>query len=239
MRPVVILFAKAPVPGCVKTRLQTFLSAEQACALHEAMVWDALEMLDGLSDVADVELHTDVPTESWSEFPYPREQQPSGDLGFRLHDTLRRALESGRPRAVILGSDSPGVQASQVRSLLFSDADVKLGPTEDGGFYGISARRTMPGMFEGVRWSTLSTLGDAQESLLRCGLSVEVGDSWFDIDEPQDLLKLSEVETVGRHTAAWLAEMFGSPGVGERLANDVRRTPGQRAPRNHAGRKSP
>jgi rSAM/selenodomain-associated transferase 1 len=207
MRPLVILFAKAPFPGRVKTRLQPFLSAEQACALHEAMVWDALEMLVDLSVIADVELHTDVPTESWPVFPYPRQQQPSGDLGCRLHDTLRLALESGRPRAVILGSDSPGMPASQVRSLLVSDTDVKLGPTEDGGFYGISAKRTTPGMFKGVRWSTPSTCADTQHSLQKSGLSVEVGDRWFDIDEPQDLKKLSVAKTLGRHTAAWLSDL--------------------------------
>ena len=208
--PVIVLFAKAPVPGRVKTRLQPFLSAAQASALHEAMVRDALEMLADLSAFADVELHTDVPTESWFEFPYPRRRQPDGDLGCRLHETLRRALESGRPRALVLGSDSPGIPVSQVRSLLVSDADVKVGPTEDGGFHGISARRTTPSMFEGVRWSTATTLADTELSLRRGGLSVEIGDSWFDIDEPQDLLRLPEVKSIGRHTAAWFRGMTGN-----------------------------
>ena len=217
--PVIILFAKVPVPGRVKTRLQPFLSAGQACALHEAMVRDALEMLGELSQIADIELHMDVPTESWPEFPYVRRLQPTGDLGCRLQETLRRALDSGRPRALILGSDSPGLFAGQVGSLLVSAADVKIGPTLDGGFFGISASRTTPLMFERVHWSTASTLADTLNALKTSGLSVEIGWSWFDIDEPQDLLKLSEVETVGRHTVAWFTEMSGYRSVGDLLSN--------------------
>lgn len=204
--PVIILFAKAPVPGRVKTRLQPFLSAGQASALHEAMVRDALETLDKLSEIAEIELHTDVPAESWPEFPNVRRLQPTGDLGWRLQETLRRALDSGRPRALILGSDSPGLSAGQVGSLLVSAADVKIGPTLDGGFYGISASRTTPSMFDRVQWSTASTLADTLNALKTSGLSVEIGESWYDIDEPRDLLKLSKAETVGRHTAAWLRE---------------------------------
>lgn len=203
-RPLIILFAKAPLPGRVKTRLLPLLSPDQAAGLHRAMVRDALEMLQGLQHLADIELHTDLPTEEWSEFPFPRRLQPDGGLGQRLWATMARALGEGHAAVLILGSDSPGLPPSHVAGLLNSAADVKLGPTEDGGFYGIFARRVVHGMFDGVRWSTDQTLSDTRSALEQRGLSVEAGENWFDVDEPSDLLRVSGGLKVGRHTASWL-----------------------------------
>ncbi len=203
-RPLIILFAKAPVPGRVKTRLLPLLSPDQAVGLHRAMVRDTLEMLQGLQHLADIELHTDLPTEAWSECPFPRRRQPDGGLGRRLWMTMARALGEGHTAVLILGSDSPGLPASHVTGLLNSAADVKFGPTEDGGFYGISARRVMPEMFDVVRWSTGHTLADTRVALERTGLSVETGESWFDIDEPGDLIRLTTMGCAGLHLTSWL-----------------------------------
>jgi rSAM/selenodomain-associated transferase 1 len=203
-RPLIILFAKAPAAGRVKTRLRPLLSPDQAVELHKAMVRDALEMLQELQHLADIELHTDLPTEEWSEFPFPQRLQPDGGLGQRLLVTMARALGEGHATVLILGSDSPGLPASHVTGLLDSAADVKLGPTEDGGFYGISARRAMPEMFDGVRWSTAHTLSDTRLALEEAGLSVETGESWFDIDEPRDLIRLTTMGSAGLHLTSWL-----------------------------------
>ena len=56
-------------------------------------------------------------------------------------------------------------------ALLTADADVALGPAEDGGFYAIAARRTDPRMFDGVVWSQPTTLGGCDEAIRRCGLT--------------------------------------------------------------------
>lgn len=212
-RPLIVLFAKAPVAGQVKTRLLRALSPDQAAGLHTAMVRDTLEMLQGLQHIADLELHTDLPTGEWAEFSYPRRLQPDGGLGRRLWTTMDRALGEGRPMVLILGSDSPGLPPSHVAGLLNSSADVKIGPTEDGGFYGIAAMRVVSEMFEGVRWSTSHTLSDTRTALERVGLSVEIGERWFDVDEPVDLLRGRSAQLVGRNTSAW----FNHPEVALRL----------------------
>lgn len=188
MRPAILLFAKAPVAGRVKTRLSPHLTPGQAAALHERMVSDTWSRLEGLGDL---ELHTDVATEAWPQAAV-RRLQVEGDLGARMYHALEAALGQGRPRVMIAGSDAPQLPAAQLRDLLNADADVALGPAEDGGYYAISCRRIHPRMFEGVRWSTRSALSDTAAAVLRCALSVHVGAPWYDIDTPEDLGRLPE-----------------------------------------------
>jgi rSAM/selenodomain-associated transferase 1 len=184
---LIILFAKAPVPGRVKTRLG--LDPERAAALHSEFVRQALEMLEHCEGV-DVELSTDEPTGAWPEFSGRRTVQVSGDLGVRIYAALSGALAAGRGKAVVLGSDSPGLPPSHVQALVASGADIALGPTDDGGFYAIACSRAGPAMFDAVHWSTSSALEDTVQASLRCGLTVEVGPAWFDVDRPEDLARL-------------------------------------------------
>jgi rSAM/selenodomain-associated transferase 1 len=185
---LIVLFAKAPTPGRVKTRLG--VDPARAVELHSSFVRQALVMLESLRDVADVELSTDEPTQAWPEFLVARSVQSPGQLGERIYAALEKALTAGRPKAVIIGSDSPGLPAAHVRALLASTADVCLVPVDDGGFYAIACSRTAPAMFEGVRWSTSATLSDTVRALTDCGLSVELGPAWFDVDRPEDLTRL-------------------------------------------------
>lgn len=188
MLPLIVLFAKAPAPGRVKTRLG--LDPRRAADLHSEFVRQTLIMLESLRGEADVELSTDEPTEAWLEFPVPRSVQNAGQLGERIYAALEQALAAGRPKALILGSDSPGLPAAHLRALLASTADVRLGPVDDGGLYAIACGKTVPAMFDGVRWSTGFTLNDTGKALTSCGLSVELGSAWFDVDRPEDLMRL-------------------------------------------------
>ncbi|MCC6390039.1 MAG: TIGR04282 family arsenosugar biosynthesis glycosyltransferase [Bryobacterales bacterium] len=187
-RPVILLFAKAPVAGKVKTRLMPPLDGEQAAKVHEALVGEMWGRLGELGE-ADRELCTDEETTAWPEAA-PRRLQASGDLGERMFAALEEALAKGRPKAMIVGSDTTGLPAGRLRDLLRSEADVALGPAEDGGYYAICCRRVRAGMFDGVRWSTAHALADTVAGALRCGLAVQVGAPWFDIDTAKDLERL-------------------------------------------------
>jgi rSAM/selenodomain-associated transferase 2/rSAM/selenodomain-associated transferase 1 len=197
MKPVIIVYAKAPVPGQVKTRLIPKLGEAGAAKLHEAFVEDTLAMVSGLAEYFDIELHTDVPTKAWSG-PGVRRVQCEGDLGTKLYSTLREALEGGRPLALIVGSDSPTLPAEFLEDLARLDADIVLGPAKDGGFYAIACRRTHPEMFAGVTWSHADTRIQTKEALRRCGLEVAEGREWFDVDQPEDLDLLIQSQPVGR-----------------------------------------
>jgi rSAM/selenodomain-associated transferase 1 len=188
MRPVVIVFAKAPVAGRVKTRLIPRLGAEGAAALHDAFVRD---LIGRLLVKFEVELHTDMETDAWLELAVARRLQVNGDLGVRMLGALREALGEGRPSAMIVGADAPGIPLEFVERLLQGGSDVGLGPAEDGGYWGIAARRVTEQMFRGVEWGTAEAMRQTQAACRAEGLTVELGDVWYDIDDSSGLDRLS------------------------------------------------
>lgn len=121
-----------------------------------------------------------------------------------LH-ALDAALHSGATPALIVGGDVPTLPAHHLTAVLASDADVVLGPSEDGGYYAISCRRTHPHMFEKVEWSSPSALEQTAGAARACGLSVAFGPPWFDIDSAADIDRLLASGPLPRHTSAVLA----------------------------------
>lgn len=204
-RPLLILFAKAPIAGRVKTRLCPPLTPDQAAGLHSALVQDTIEMLSTFSGCADLELSSDSAIEAWPEMTVPRSVQAEGDLGARIFHALECALRSGREIAMVIGSDSPSLPSSHIGALLESEADVTLGPSRDGGFFAIACRHVQADMFDGVRWSTESTLDDVSRSAAQCGLTLATGPTWFDVDVKEDLERMLEMSNLPHHAARWSA----------------------------------
>lgn len=196
MRPVMILFAKAPIPGRVKTRLIPTLGAERAAELHSALVLDMIEKLNGFKGFADLELHTDSTTDAWAETLVTSKVQCAGELQLKLFHAIDEALAEGRSQAMVIGSDAPTLPGTYVERLLNATADIALGPCEDGGFYAIACRKIHAKMFSGVRWSAPETLQDTIKAVKRCGLSLELGNVWHDVDGPDDLQRLRREEAV-------------------------------------------
>ncbi len=195
MQSAIVVFAKAPRPGFVKTRLG--LEPGEAARLHETFVRDALALARAASQ--HVELHTDVETKAWSDIDVPRRLQVQGDLGARM----RAALP-----ALILGSDAPSLPRSHLRQLIAMPGDVVLGPAEDGGYWAILARRTHERMFEGVEWSTARTREQTIIACRACGLTVSLGPAWFDVDEPDDLRRLASApESLSPRTRALIERL--------------------------------
>ena len=200
-----ILFAKAPIPGRVKTRLATAIGAEPAAELYRAFVADTISKLAEFRDVADIELHTDTLTDAWTEQGVARDLQVASGLELKLLHALAGALQTGRPQVMVLGSDSPTLPRRHIQRLLDSKADVALGPCEDGGYYAIACRRVHSEMFNGVEWSTSHALEQTERAVRARGLSVERGDLWYDVDGPEDLARLMKDPALPPCTrqAAW------------------------------------
>ncbi len=123
-----------------------------------------------------------------------------------LH-ALSAELDRGRPRVMIVGSDSPTLPPGHLSGLLDSVADVALGPCEDGGYYAISCGRVHLGMFAGVEWSGPNTLEQTIHAVRTRGLSVELGETWWDVDSPAELDRLSQLENLPPHTAECLTRL--------------------------------
>lgn len=196
--PAVILMAKAPLPGTVKTRLSPPLTPGSAALLYTCMLTDiAEEMASRLRGVRRYLFF--APPEEESRFRsgpfrrFERVAQRGKDLGERMDRAIRTVLSHGARHAVVIGADCPFLSAGRVRSAfreLSGPADVVLGPSEDGGFYLIGTSFPVPFLFRGIAWGTGSTLAEVASRCRRAGLSFVLLPAELDVDRPEDLESL-------------------------------------------------
>lgn len=190
---LLLQFAKEPVAGQVKTRMQPHLSPQAASELHEELVhWVCLGLCQ--SRLGDVELYYT----GAAEHPVFRACQALGlkrlrpqrgkDLGQRMHSAMADGLQR-YAHVILVGSDCPAIDSAYLRSAVegLNHSDLVVGPAHDGGYVLIGARRIAGGLFEGVEWGTAAVLAQTLERSAGLGYSVEVLDTLFDIDRPEDL----------------------------------------------------
>jgi hypothetical protein len=193
-----LIFARKPLPGRVKTRLTPPLSPEEAAALYSAMVLDVLDKCRHIT-VADQLLCYDNRPGTREFFTpllgdgalFPQE----GDgLGERLEHAFSHAFNRGYRRVVVIGTDSPDLPARYIRDAfrLLEDGPQKavFGPTEDGGYYLLGLTSPQPLLFRDIPWSTDRVL---EASLAKCseaGLRTELLPRWHDLDTAADLKRL-------------------------------------------------
>ena len=183
------MFAKAPVPGSVKTRLHTLLSPEEAARLYSAFVADSADTLAQTSAGRKIIAYTppsglgairDLLGEVTVEFEYL--PQPDGDLGQRMDELLRDCFDEGVERAVVVGSDSPSLPRSivdEALTLLQSHRTV-LGPCVDGGYYLLGQSAQDERVFDNVDWSTGQVLEQTLAKLQ--GEPLGLLPPWYDVD---------------------------------------------------------
>ena len=198
--------AKAPRAGHVKTRLCPPLSAAEAAALARAFLLDAIALVRGLDGVRPALAF--APAEARALFAelapgFALLAQRPGDLGARMRGALEDLLARGAPGAILVGSDVPtlprGVLAHAVSRL--RDADLVLGPSEDGGYYLIGVRAPRPALFEAIAWSTDTVCAETVARARSLGLDVVLLPTWFDVDTPADLDRLEAALDTGRAAA--------------------------------------
>jgi rSAM/selenodomain-associated transferase 1 len=185
------------------------LDADEALALHLALVEDSLDLLRRAAAAAGAR-----PYLSFSEpcHPAPRASlagaiggmemlaQRGGDLGERLRRSFTELLGRGHPAVVVIGSDSPTVPAGHlIRALLVlrRGVDAVVGPAEDGGYYLIGTARDLPGLFDGIPWGTGAVCDATFAAARRIGARLEVLPCWHDIDRPEDLRRLRRAAAGG------------------------------------------
>lgn len=189
------LFAKAPVPGRVKTRMQSQLSARQCAELHGRLLTYTLQRLHELPTVSVVlacgERHAFL-EELAERYRVPIALQRGDDLGQRM----RHAIETGLqryPGVILVGGDCPFVDGSYLAeavAALEAGADVVLGPAHDGGYVLVGARRAVPAMFDDVPWGSAEVMAVTRRRLQTAGCQWRELAPLPDIDRPEDLALL-------------------------------------------------
>lgn len=189
-RPLLI-FAKAPVPGKVKTRLIPALGAEGGCALYQRLLEHCL--LQTADWPGERLLYVDQPSHVWlkvlaAEHGLPVRRQVEGDLGERMMS----AMADFPGGALLIGSDCPALdtQAIARAAAALQSHDTAIIPSDDGGYVLIGQRQPHPAPFEQMQWSHAKVMADTRQRLHRAGLSLWEGEPLWDLDEPADLPRL-------------------------------------------------
>ena len=199
-----VIFAKAPVPGQVKTRLCPPLTPDEAATLHGSFVLDTLERAK--TAVGKLKLDMDrylacAPSSGHVFFKIMEERQGvklidqvGDDLGARMHHVVETMFSRGYRRTIIIGTDVPTVPLDHFKQALTSleDHDLVLGPALDGGYYLIGINQSVPELFSDIPWSTDQVLRLTQEKAAVLGLKTALLERWRDVDTLDDLEALIE-----------------------------------------------
>lgn len=189
--PRILIFAKAPVAGSVKTRLIPRLGAAGAADFAGEMLRKTFEEALAVAG-AKVELcaapRADHP--AWrGVIPQGVEtsDQGEGDLGARLSRRAEKAIAAGE-HAILIGGDCPslGRERLTVAIAALDAVDAFIHPALDGGYALLGLRRFSPELFEGIAWSTEQVFGQTLQRIDQLRYSYEIGETLRDVDEPAD-----------------------------------------------------
>lgn len=198
-RGVLLVFAKQPEPGRVKTRMVPPLSPQQASDLYAEMLQDVLIASSriateiGLAPVLAVDppraaaaLARRAPTE------YRVIPQRGANLGERMEWAIREAAASGANRILLRGSDSPILDRERIQAVLVSleEFDLAISPDHDSGYNLLGVRKPTPGLFDHPM-STQTALEDTLANAAALGLRAQLQPASFDVDTANDLNRLA------------------------------------------------
>jgi rSAM/selenodomain-associated transferase 1 len=212
---VLVIMAKAPRPGAVKTRLATSLSPEAVTAFYCCLLHDTLALARSLGDV---EVAIMCPDSDVSELARLASNEASvvaqkGEgLAAGLTSVFAHFAEARQRRVIAFNSDSPHLPRSVLEDAFETLAtnDVVVGPTHDGGYYLVGAKRSHPTLFAHDGMGTSSALERLLSRARALELSVGFADPFYDIDVVDDFTRLAEELRLhparAPRTAAWLKE---------------------------------
>jgi len=186
-----LIFAKNPCLGHVKTRLARELGDETALAVYrhllrltrEATYFLPCRIALFYSDFVDK-------TDDWDEQRFEKRVQSGSDLGERMSNAFREIFADGSvSQAVIIGTDCPDLSPALLAKAFFAleTHDFVLGPALDGGYYLLGMKALEESVFQKKTWSTDTVLRDTRDDLQALGKSFFLLPTLRDVDTPADL----------------------------------------------------
>lgn len=216
-----IVFAKEPVPGRVKTRLVPPLDHGQACSVYEWLLARTLGLAEtahasGVVDSVEIchtpgavtpKLSTAAGRRGW-----PLRPQQGGDLGERMERALAGGLARGSP-AILIGSDCPEFELADLADSTAALAQnaATFAPSGDGGYVLVGCNRPLP-CFRGIPWSTRHVMSATRQCLSRHGVAFAETTVRHDIDDFEGLA--AWVDRSGGQVPGWLRALATSACAG-------------------------
>ncbi|WP_293335722.1 TIGR04282 family arsenosugar biosynthesis glycosyltransferase [Microcoleus sp. CAWBG58] len=195
-----IVFTRYPEPGKAKTRLIPVLGKTGAANLHRLMAQKAIARALSLSlqnsGRLSVEIHytggSQQQMQEWLGTDIIYQNQIEGDLGAKMTAAFQQSFNSGVDKAVIIGTDCPALKVEIMAQAFdkLSQHDLVLGPATDGGYYLIGLRRSIPELFNGIKWGTSEVFASTRAIAQNLDLNIAYLPTLADIDLPEDLLRL-------------------------------------------------
>ncbi|OUJ74447.1 TIGR04282 family arsenosugar biosynthesis glycosyltransferase [Hymenobacter crusticola] len=187
-----LVFARHPELGRVKTRLAATIGPAAALEVYQELVQHTQQAATGLTGVAKTVWFAE-PTSSpaaasaWPDFE--QQGQPSGDLGQKMQAAFAAAFHQGATAAVIIGTDCPGLTTAHLAAAFHALAahDLVLGPAADGGYYLLGMTRLHAELFQNKAWSTADVRAATLADAAHLGLRVVLLPTLRDIDTAEDL----------------------------------------------------
>lgn len=193
MRARILIFAKAPVEGLVKTRLVPALGEQGAAELAGRMLDETCRAAAAVM-VAGTELCADPDPATWERLPRLPEQitaQGEGDLGERLARAAERVIAAG-DSVILIGTDCPALTTRRLRQACWEleSHDSVIHPAHDGGYALLGLTKYDRSLFTDIAWSTSTVARTTIGRLKALGWSMHLGETLHDIDDPADLQHL-------------------------------------------------
>ena len=189
-KELLIIFAKVPEAGKVKTRLAADIGDEKALAVYHALLKHTHEITYSLpQDKIVYYTPRIVPDDLWEPACFQKALQPEGDLGQRMMQAFEQGFARGYARICIIGTDCPDLTTDHLRQAFHAlrHHNVVLGPSQDGGYYLLGMDRLYPELFAYKAWSTESVADDTRADIRQQRLSCQELPTLNDIDTIHDL----------------------------------------------------
>ncbi|MGR3303233.1 MAG: TIGR04282 family arsenosugar biosynthesis glycosyltransferase [Candidatus Scalindua sp.] len=193
MNTCLIIFAKSPIPGKVKTRLTPHITPTKAAELYEAFIADTISTALKLK----CERITVAYSPGYAEKTLQRLcgqtvnylPQEGHNLGERMKNAFKHSFDTGFERAVIIGTDSPTLPLSYIRKAfdVLKEVPVTIGPTFDGGYYLIGLSEQNETVFDDIEWSTSSVFSQTLARIKTANKQLCILPPWYDVDTPDSL----------------------------------------------------
>jgi len=195
-----LVFAKEPVPGNVKTRLIPAIGENSATKLYEKLLYQTLNACSKLLSVNIILCCSrsdanNTRCQYYADyFTVVLRSQVGQDLGERMHYALNEALFESE-QVILIGTDCPEYSAAYLEKAftLLDNHDVVLGPAADGGYVLIGMKQPHQELFQEIPWSTAKVLPLTRQRLTSLGLSWAELETLNDIDEPSDLVHVQDL----------------------------------------------
>jgi rSAM/selenodomain-associated transferase 1 len=187
-----IIIAKHPDKGSVKTRLSGMMTDEKRLKIYTFLLKSTFSRLGSINGVDTFIAFAPRQAERYfSSFGLYLLPLPDGDLGVRMFHAFREVFSNDYQKAALVGVDIPDLSPHiiQMGFELLNNSDIVFGPAQDGGYYLIGMKKPIHALFHEIPWSSEITLQKSMEKARNLGYTVSLTEKLSDIDTIEDVKK--------------------------------------------------